>query len=124
MRLTLACAALISAGAAVIMLQGAADFSPIAFEDVATRAGVRFVLQNSATPEKHQIEAMVSGVAVFDFNNDGKPDLYFVNGAAQPELAKSDPSYYNRLYRNNGDGTFTDVTLSAGVRGEGFATGV
>ena len=67
---------------------------------------------------------MVSGVAIFDYNNDGKPDLYFVNGARQPQLDKPDPSYYNRLYRNNGDGTFTDVTLAAGVRGDGFATGV
>ena len=97
---------------------------PITFEDVAGRAGVRFVLHNSATPEKHQIEPMVSGVAVFDYNNDGKPDIYFVNGAQQPRLEKPDPSFYNRLYRNNGDGTFTDITLEAGVRGEGFATGV
>ena len=43
-------------------------------------------------PEKHQIEPMVSGVAVFDYNNDGKPDLYFVNGARQPQLEKTDPS--------------------------------
>ena len=67
---------------------------------------------------------MVGGVAVFDYNNDGKPDLYFVNGARQPQLDKPDPSYYNRLYRNNGNGSFEDVTLPAGVRGDGFATGV
>jgi len=97
---------------------------PITFEDIAGRAGVDFVLRNSATPAKHQIETMAGGVAVFDYNNDGKPDLYFVNGARQPSLDKPDPSYYNRLYRNNGDGTFTDVTLAAGVAGDGFATGV
>ena len=97
---------------------------PITFEDIAIRSGIEFVLQNSATPEKHQIEPMVSGVAVFDYNNDGRPDLYFVNGAHQPSLEKSDPSFYNRLYRNNPDGTFSDVTDDAGVRGEGFATGV
>jgi hypothetical protein len=96
----------------------------ILFEDVAGRAGVGFVLRNSATAERHQIETMVSGIAVFDYNNDGRPDLYFVNGARQPELRKTDPSFFNRLYRNNGDGTFTDVTIEAGVPGEGFATGV
>jgi hypothetical protein len=67
---------------------------------------------------------MVSGVAVFDYNNDGWPDLYFVNGASQPGLEKTNPAYYNRLYRNNGDGTFTDVTMAAGVQGAGFAMGV
>src|SRR5262249_1177919 len=87
-------------------------------------AGIGFVLRNGAAGDKHQIEAMVSGVAVFDYDNDGRPDLYFVNGAAQPKLEKSDPSYYNRLYRNKGDGTFEDVSETAGVRGYGFETGV
>ncbi|HOL70316.1 MAG TPA: CRTAC1 family protein [Bryobacteraceae bacterium] len=97
---------------------------PVRLTDIAARAGVRFVLNNSATPQKHQIETMVSGVAVFDYNNDKRPDIYFVNGALQPKLEKVSPAYYNRLYRNNGDGTFTDTTDEAGVRGEGFATGV
>ncbi|MFB3923540.1 MAG: CRTAC1 family protein [Terriglobia bacterium] len=97
---------------------------PVAFEDIAARAGVKFVLRNSATPNKYQIEPMVGGVAVFDYNNDGFQDIYFVNGAKIPELMKTGPEYYNRLYRNNGDGTFTDVTDSAGVRGEGYSMGV
>jgi hypothetical protein len=97
---------------------------PVTFEDVAAHAGVDFVLQNSATPERHQIEPMVAGVAVFDFNNDGRPDIYFVNGARQPAFDKPDGSWSNRLYRNNGDGTFTDVTRSAGLAGAGFGTGV
>src|SRR5215471_367471 len=96
----------------------------ITFEDIAARAGITFVLQDSASPAKRQIETMVGGVAIFDYNNDGKPDIYFVNGARQPDLSKPDPAWYNRLYRNNGDGTFTDVTVQAGVRGEGFASGV
>jgi len=98
--------------------------APVSFLDLAPRAGIEFVLRNSATPQKHQIETMVSGVAVFDYNNDGRPDIYFVNGALQPKLTKPDPSYYNRLYRNDGDWKFTDVTLAAGVQGAGFATGV
>src|SRR5215468_3084128 len=84
--------------------------APIVFEDTASRAGVGFVLRNAASGDKHQIETMVSGVAVFDYDNDGWPDLYFVNGAAQPKLEKSDPSYDNGLYRNQRDGTFADVT--------------
>jgi enediyne biosynthesis protein E4 len=96
----------------------------IVFEDIAPRAGIDFVLHNGATGDKHQIETMVSGVAVFDFDNDGWPDLYFVNGAGQPLLEKNDPSFYNRLYRNNRDRTFTDVTERAGARGAGYETGV
>jgi hypothetical protein len=97
---------------------------PIAFEDSAAGAGVDFVLRNAAAGDKHQIEAMVSGVAVFDYDNDGWPDLYFVNGAGQPGLQKPDQSYYNRLYRNQGKGVFADVTVAAGARGEGYAMGV
>ena len=90
-----------------IWISGAAETphaDPITFENIAARSGVDFVLRNSATPARRQIETMVSGVAIFDYNSDGKPDIYFVNGARQPQLDKPDPSYYNRLYRNNGDG--------------------
>ncbi len=96
----------------------------IRFEDVAAKAGVRFTVRNSASPEKHLIETMIAGVAVFDYNNDGWPDIYFVNGASEPALSKDDESFWNRLYRNNGDGTFTDVTKQAGVQGVGYGMGV
>jgi hypothetical protein len=96
----------------------------IKFENIAPRAGVDFVLRDSATPERHQIETMAGGVAVFDYNNDGRPDIYFVNTAVQPSLEKTEASFYNRLYRNNRNGTFTDVTVEAQVQGAGFATGV
>jgi hypothetical protein len=97
---------------------------PITFEDVTARAGIRFIARNAATPNKHQPETMLAGVAVFDYNNDGRPDIYFVNGARMPQLDKAGPEYFNRLWRNNGDGTFTDVTLEAGVAGEGYGMGV
>ena len=80
---------------------------PITFEDIADGAGIRFTLHNSATPESHQIETMVSGVAVFDYNSDGRPDIYFVVGATIPGLVKTGPEFHNALCRNNGGGTFT-----------------
>jgi hypothetical protein len=96
----------------------------IVFEDIRPRSGVDFVLDNSATPEKHQPETMIAGVAVFDYNNDNLQDIFFVNGAKLLELNKSDPKFWNRLYRNNGNGTFTDVTVAAGVKGVGYGMGV
>jgi len=98
--------------------------APVRFQDIAGISGVRFVLRNSATPYKYQIEPMVAGVALFDYNNDGFLDIYFANGASIPSLVKTGPEYYNRLYRNNGNGTFTDVTEHAGVKAEGYSMGV
>ena len=82
-------------------------------------------LEYSPTLEKHLIETMTGGVAAFDYNNDGFIDLFFVNGAEQPSLRKTSPKYWNRLYRNDGvaKGTFTDVTESSGLQGEGFSMG-
>jgi hypothetical protein len=82
---------------------------------------VPFTLLNSATAEKHQIETMPGGVAAFDYDNDGRVDLFFANGAKQPSLEKVDGSYWNRLYRNRGGGAFEDVTEKAGVRGAGYS---
>ena len=96
----------------------------IQFEDIASKAGVNFVTRNSATPNKNQIETMVAGVALLDYDGDGFLDIYVVNGAAIPSLTKESPAYWNRLYRNNHDGTFTDVTERAGVAGTGYGMGV
>lgn len=100
------------------------NIKAIRLEDIASQSNVRFTIRNAASPQKRLIETMIAGVAVFDYNNDGRPDLYFVNGATVPQMSKDDPSFWNRLYRNNGDGTFTDVTVQAGVRGSGYGMGV
>src|SRR3972149_4708762 len=74
--------------------------SPIRFEDIAARAGVDHVVRNSETPNRYQIEPMIAGVALFDYDNDGRLDIYVCNGASIPGLDKSDERYSNRLYRN------------------------
>lgn len=95
----------------------------IRFEYV-TPAGLHFVADSCRTQHKHQPETMVSGVALFDYNNDGLLDIYAVNGARIPSLRKDGEVYYNRLFKNRGDGTFEDVTLHAGVQGRGYNLGV
>jgi hypothetical protein len=87
------------------------------FADVTAAAKIDFVHASGATPEKHMVETFGSGVAWIDYDNDGFPDLFFVNGA---------PGSTNALYHNNRDGTFTNVTARAGVGGAGTAykTGV
>ncbi|HEX5283747.1 MAG TPA: CRTAC1 family protein [Bryocella sp.] len=82
------------------------------------------MLRNSVSPQHYTFETMTGGVAVFDYNNDGHLDIFFSNGAAIPSLEKKDAGYANRLFRNNGDGTFTDVTESAGLKGIGYSMGV
>ena len=95
----------------------------IRFEDRQPRSGIDFVLQNASTEEKPVIDTMLGGVALFDYDNDGFLDIYFTNGARIPALRKDDESFFNRLYRNQGDGTFEDVTLRAGVAGVGYSMG-
>jgi hypothetical protein len=67
---------------------------------------------------------MAGGVAVFDYNNDGRPDIFFTNGADLKTLNKTSAKYSNHLLRNDGNGKFTDVTVEAGVGGTGFDIGV
>jgi hypothetical protein len=101
-----------------------ANTDTIKFEDITAKAGIHFITRNSPTENKNQVETMVAGVALLDYDGDGFLDIYLVNGAAIPSLKKESPEYWNRLYRNNHDGTFTDVTERAGVAGAGYGMGV
>ena len=85
---------------------------------------IPFRLDSCETPERHAPETMAGGVAVFDFNGDGKLDVFFTNGADINTLQKSAPRYSNRLFENDGKGHFTDVTLKANLAGTGYDTGV
>jgi hypothetical protein len=97
------------------------DIPPVTFDDITATAGIDAILHNSATPEKHQIETMAGGVAAFDYDGDGLVDIFLTNGARQPDLVKPDPTWWNHLYRNRGDGTFEDVTAKAGIHGESWS---
>jgi len=106
--------------APVVLLQGASSPSPIRFE----LSKIPFRLENDPTPAKNPPETMPGGVAIFDYNGDGRPDIFFTNGANIATLKKDSPKYRNRLFRNDGNGGFTDVTDAAGLAGSGYDMGV
>src|SRR5277367_3014776 len=69
-----------------------------------------FRLENAETESRHLPATMAGGVAILDYNKDGRPDIFFTNGANLQTLKKDDVKFYNRLFRNEGNGKFTDVT--------------
>ena len=98
--------------------------NPVTFVDVAPRAGISFVHDNAASAQKYLIETMGAGCGWIDYDQNGLLDLYLVNSAATKAYQPKKP-LRSALYRNNGDGTFTDVTERAGVGAEGlFGMGV
>jgi hypothetical protein len=101
------------------------------FVDATEKLGIHFRHQASPTSKKYLLETMGSGVALFDYDNDGRLDIFLANGApltaptpkgTTPQ--KNGPQYWNRLYRQKSDGTFEDVTERAGLSGTGYSTGV
>ncbi|MEW6130874.1 MAG: CRTAC1 family protein [Acidobacteriota bacterium] len=105
--------------------------SPVTFTDMTRQCGLAFKHAASQTAQKYLLETMGGGVALFDYDNDGRMDLFFANGAlltdqmakdARPD--KRDAKFWNRLYHQKSDGTFEDVTERAGVKGEGYSMGV
>ena len=104
---------------------------PGRFVDATSKLGIHFRQQASPTSKKYLLETMGSGVAVFDYDNDGRLDIFFANGAPLTDptpkgtIPKKDgPKYWNRLYHQKPDGTFEDVTERAGLAGIGYSTGV
>lgn len=107
------------------------DIVPGNFVDVTASSGVAFHHYASQTAKKYNLEIMGSGVALFDYDNDGRLDIFLVNGAPISDPTplgtiprKTDPKYWHRLYHQKPDGTFEDVTERAGVQGLGYGFGV
>ncbi|HEX3118665.1 MAG TPA: VCBS repeat-containing protein, partial [Candidatus Acidoferrum sp.] len=117
----------LSAAAVVPSLHGvllSSHSTNIKFVDIAAAAGITFRHQNAASNEKYLIETMGAGCGWIDYDQDGLLDLYLVN-SAPTRLYVPKTAMRSALYRNNGDGTFTDVTAKAGVGAEGlFGMGV
>jgi hypothetical protein len=101
------------------------------FTDVTQKLGINFRHQPGLTKQKYILESLGGGVAVFDYDNDGRPDLFFVNGAALSDPMKTGerpiktgPEFWNRLYHQEKDGSFSDVTEKSGLAGEGYGLAV
>ena len=108
----------------LLLVAAGASAAELQFTDVTKAVGIDFKHESSATSNKYLIETMGGGVALFDYDQDGRLDVFFTNGARledpMPEGKapdKSDRKYWNRLYHQNADGTFSDVTEKAGVNG-------
>lgn len=114
---------LVLGGAGLVAALAEVGVAPFTFTNQAERAGL--TVRNVSGDDVHKKylpELNGSGVAFIDYNNDGLPDIFQVNGTRTP-LSKSDTIPTSRLYRNNGDGTFTDITLKAGVGSSGWGQG-
>ncbi|HEY8233005.1 MAG TPA: CRTAC1 family protein [Vicinamibacteria bacterium] len=108
----------------LLLLAAAAPAPDVRFTEVARTVGIDFLQANSATSNKYLLETMGGGVALFDYDHDGRLDVFFTNGAKLEDPmppgkapAKSERGYWNRLYKQSADGTFADVTEKAGLTG-------
>jgi hypothetical protein len=104
---------------------------PGKFVDITASSGIHFLHQAPHTSRKYLMDTMGSGVALFDCDNNGRLDIYFVNGAPYSDPTpkgtipqKTGPEYWNRLYHQKSDGTFEDITEKAGLEGVGYGYGV
>src|SRR4051795_9369768 len=104
-----------------VLAQNPKPQQPVAdFQDVAQKAGLNFeIVSGNKETKKYIIETTGTGIAIFDYDNDGWPDIFIVNGTTL-EAATSTKAATNHLYRNNYDGTFTDVTVKSGLEATGW----
>jgi hypothetical protein len=96
--------------------------APVTFSDITAQAGINFKHENGASPQKFMPETMGAGALIFDYDNDGWPDIFLVNGGSFVD-PKAAAAARHRLYRNNRNGTFTDTTASSGIVVSGFGMG-
>ena len=96
--------------------------APVLFSNVATQAGLNFKHENGASPEKYLPETMGAGALIFDYDGDGWPDIFLVNGGSYVDR-KAAAAARHGLYRNNGNGKFSDATASSGIVVSGFGMG-
>jgi len=121
---------LLVCGAGLVRAADVRPAAPIRFEDVTAKSGIRFTHSFGAARLGSLLESTGGGCVWFDYDGDGYPDLYAATGRPlddamhpYPLRKKPEPPPHNHLYRNNHDGTFTDVTEKAGVAGEGYSFG-
>ena len=105
--------------------------TPGKFVEITPRTGIHFLHLAPHTSRKYLLETMGSGVALFDCDNDGRLDIYAINGAPYPDPTpkgfipqKTSPEHWNRMYRQKPDGSFEDITEKAGLKGAGYGMGV
>jgi hypothetical protein len=109
----------------VITAGGFVDGAPVVFENLTSKSHLDSFLHHSGTPQKKFIpETLGSGVGILDYDNDGWPDIYFVNGGSFDSVKGKAPAPAAALFHNNHDGTFTDVTTKAGVANDRWGFGV
>ena len=96
------------------------DAGSVQFTDIAPRSNIRYQSNNSFAGRKYFPQPMCGGVAIFDYDRDGRQDIFLTNGAKLPEVEKTDRSFHNCLLRNLGNGSFEDVSRKAGLTGVGL----
>jgi hypothetical protein len=95
----------------------------VTFTNIASQAGINFKHQNGASPQKFMPETMGGGALIFDYDGDGWPDIFLVNGGSFVDTRAAAAARHG-LYRNNGNGTFTDKSANSGIGVAGYAMGV